>query len=286
MNRIILSHSVNPVIPLAGIPIRNYTNTYMATRLDHKCLLRASYRLTKCRDDTKSFVKESNNNILMYINSYLNIIFTELIGSCVDGTLSIECDLELPDIVLFVIGTTEVLFNILRPRRTEYDDYLQALAVLDNKFWFTEPTYITSLRCAYIYQGACVCRNVDEVVKLEALDADIKYIASVGCSSDICLELQSPFDNPSTLYILKLTSHVISRVAQDVLGTGFVSESTASHLNLLYSTETSIVLEALKQSLAINSLTPLKPVTDVTSIRFYMVTLKRGKEQSADQWKP
>lgn len=278
MSKIALAHTVNPVIPIAGIPIKSYVNTYIATKLNYKCRLRALYRLIKCQGDIETSIKNSKHSISTYINSYLNTIFAELLGSCVEGVLDIECDYKVPDIVLFVIGTTDALFNILKPKRIEYDDYLQALAVLDNKFWSIEPTYITSLRCAYVYQGTCICRNIQEIVKFKALNIDVEYVASINCSNNVCLELQSPFDNPSTLYILKLTSHVISRVAQDILSSGFVSGSTISHLNLLYSTETAMVLEALDQGLKLEFFSPPKPITDITSIKFYIITLKKNTE--------
>lgn len=275
MSRITLARTVNPVIPLAGVPIKNYINTYMATKLNLKCRLKALYRLTKCQRSAENSAKELNCDALMYINNYMNMLFAELLDLCIEGTLDIECDYEIPDIVLFVIGTTELLLNIIKPKRAEYDDYLQTLSVLDSKFWSIEPAYTTSLRCAYLYQGTCICRNIHELVKLEALDTDIKYVVSVKCSNNICLELKPPFDNQTILYVLKLTSHVISKIAQDMLGAGSISESTISHLNLLYSTETCIALETLGQNPSFGSFVLPKPVADITSIKFYTINLKK-----------
>lgn len=278
MNKIVLSHTVYPVIPLAGIPFKGYGNIFLAAKAPCKCYLRVFYRLTRCRGDKVSIIQVQNQKpvLLAHIDRYINVILTELFDMCAEGDLEIKCDCNVPDIAAFVVGTTDVLFNLLNVKRMEYEEYLKMLAMLDNRYWFIESPYIAALRCAYAYQGICVCRDIHEIVKLGSfLGIELKFLGELKCDNNVCLEITSPFDVTSTSYILKYTSHVVSRIAQDLVNKGFIAEATLKHLNLLYDIEARAVVEAYNNiDLKLKTLEPLKPVPDINSVKFYGIRLK------------
>lgn len=271
MSRITFVRNVNTVIPLIGIPLKNYINTYVATKVDSECTLRVSYRLTKCQKEVSQRYRLSNS-LDDYINGYLNSITMELLDMCIDGHIDIECRDKVPDIVMFVIGTTEVLLNTFKIKRIEYEDYLQTFGVLDSKFWGVEPSYIVSLRCAYMYRETCICRNIHDIVRLGPVNVVPRYVNEYSCGYSSCLELTSPFDNVATLYLTKLTSHVVSKVAQDLIERNCISRPTLKYLNLLHNVEARAMFEAVdvdSMPKDIDLLSVVKPVADIASIKLY-----------------
>ncbi|MEM2626743.1 MAG: hypothetical protein QW775_00615 [Ignisphaera sp.] len=283
MSKIVLSHTVYPVIPLAGIPFKGYGNIFLATKIPCKCYLRVFYKLTRCRGDKvqNTQVQNQKSVLLMHINRYINVILSELYDMCAEGDLEIKCDCYVPDIVAFVASTTDVLFNLFNVKRMEYEEYLKMLAVLDNKYWFIESPYIAVLRCAYAYQGVCICRDIHESVKLRSFpDIELKFLGELKCGNSMCLEITSPFDVTSTSYILKYTSHVISQIAQDLVNRSFIAEATLKHLSLLYDIETRTVVEVYNNmDLEMKKWESLKPVPDINSVKFYGIRLKSVKDR-------
>lgn len=274
MNRIVKSQIIKPVIPLIGLPLKGYGITFAASKISCRCTLRINYRFAQCRDSNpqKQLRKIDEHSLGFYINSYLNDLFFEILNVCLEGFSDIKCDCELPDIVLFAIATTEIIFNLFNVKKMEYDDYLKTLAVLDRKFWSIDPMYIASIRCAYAYQELCIVRDIHENVRLGSIDIKLGYIKKFECP-DLCLELVSPYDNLTTSLLLKYSSHVISKIAQDMTSKGFITSESLKYLKLLYDIETRIAFEILnnpKDSVIIDA-TPMKPIADIFSIKFYKI---------------
>lgn len=278
MGKIFLSRKIEPVVPIIGLPLKGYNNTYAVTGLNYSCSLKAVYSLAKYCKETSYSVYNQNNLITLYINSYMNNIAKELLDLCIDGYVEIVCPEKIPDIVLFIIATSEIFLNLFNIKRIDYEEYLHSFSTLDNRFWGIEPSYATCLRCSYLFKELCICRNVYDIVRLSPIYIDARYIGEAKCNRDLCLEIDTPFDNPSTLYILKYTSHVASKISQDIVDKNSISNSTIKHLSLLYSIEDRIVMEAFEDNIAksIKSLLA-KPVPDVSSIKFYDIVLKIDK---------
>ncbi|MEM1645117.1 MAG: hypothetical protein QXL96_04480 [Ignisphaera sp.] len=279
MNKIILSHTIHPVALLAGIPFKGYGNIFLATKTLYRCYLRVFYKLTRCRENKNlgHQLHDQESVLITHVNRYINMILLELSDTCVEGYLEIKCDYSTPDIVAFVATTTDILFNLFKVKRVNYDEYLKMLAILDSKYWSMESSYIATLRCAYVYQETCVCRDIHECVRLGSMDIELKFMGGLDCGNNICLEITSPFDITSTSYILKYTSHVVSRVAQDLVNRGSITETTLRHLNLLYDIETRTIVETYNNmNLGLKTLEPLKPIPDINSIKFYNVRFKIG----------
>uniref|UniRef100_A0A7C2VHF5 Uncharacterized protein n=1 Tax=Ignisphaera aggregans TaxID=334771 RepID=A0A7C2VHF5_9CREN len=276
MNRIVLTRSISPVIPIIGIPLKGFNNIFIATKTNCGCFLRASYRMVRCSRTSNRQIEDKAKDVTFYIGNYLNTMLSDLADLCVEGYSSIECDCPVPDIVAFVMGSTEVMINMLRVKRIEYEDYLKVFAALDGKFWQVEPSYIAALRCAYMFQEACICRDVDDIVRLGNIQAAINPIGEIPCStSNTCLEVHSPFDTPTTSYILKFTSHVASLVAQDIVNDKRISEQTLKHLHLLYGIETTLVLETHNATdLELGNMLRLKPIADISSVRLYTIEIQ------------
>lgn len=269
--------TVNVVLPLVGIPLKNYNNTYVSTKINHKCTLKAFYRLTKCQKGS-SYVSNSNLSLHTYIENYINNVVSEILDMCIEGSIDIECEYKIPELIKFVIATTEILFNMFNVKRIEYDEYLRTLSILDNRFWGVEPSYITSLRCAYIYERTCICRNIHDVVKFDPIAIDVEFVDEFNCrNSDSCLELESPFDNVTTIYLLKFTTHIVAKIAQDLLDRGSISRHTINHLNLLHDIETRTVVEAFNRNISLKyrDSHTIKPVIDIASIKFYSLEIDK-----------
>jgi len=192
-----------------------------------------------------------------------------------NGELSIECPLKVPDIVLFVIGTTELLLNTFKARKLEYKDYQHIFAALDRKFWSIENVYLYSLRCAYLNRATCICRDIYDVVNFEPVDTYLELVYENKCLRDLCLELENPYDNVTTAYILKFVTHVVSKMAQDLNTFNYISKSIEKYLKLLYDIETRIVLENAKEDVSINLFNIfVKPIADISTIKLYKLRLR------------
>ncbi len=276
MNRASFVRRVRTVVPLIGIPIKGCRNTYVSTIINHECIMRASYRFVRCSIKAlDNGEKVHQGSVTNYINEYMNMILSELLDMCMNGELSIECPLKVPDIVLFVIGTTELLLNTFKARKLEYKDYQHIFAALDRKFWSIENVYLYSLRCAYLNRATCICRDIYDVVNFEPVDTYLELVYENKCLRDLCLELENPYDNVTTAYILKFVTHVVSKMAQDLNTFNYISKSIEKYLKLLYDIETRIVLENAKEDVSINLFNIfVKPIADISTIKLYKLRLR------------
>jgi hypothetical protein len=277
MNRVIKSQTVKPAIPLIGLPLKDYGGIFVATRAPCRCILRIDYRLTRCRNSKpqEELKRLDTQYLSLYVNQYLNNIFLELFDLCIDSSSDIKCECFLPDIIRFIIITTETVFGAFNVKKVEYEDYLKTLAILDNKFWSINPTYTLSLRCAYVYQGLCIVRDVYESIKLSAIDIDLDFVKDIRCTK-LCLELSSPYDSLSTSLLLKFSSHVVSKIAQDITSKGFITKETLKYLRLLYDIETGTVFEILsidKDEILGARGSFIKPIADIASVKFYKLRI-------------
>uniref|UniRef100_A0A7J3MYX6 Uncharacterized protein n=1 Tax=Ignisphaera aggregans TaxID=334771 RepID=A0A7J3MYX6_9CREN len=278
MNRASFVRRVRTVVPLIGIPIKGCRNTYVSTIINHECIMRASYRFVRCSIKAlDNGEKVHQGSVTNYINEYMNMILSELLDMCMNGELSIECPFKVPDIVLFVIGTTELLLNTFKTRKLEYKDYQHIFAALDRKFWSIdiENAYLYSLRCAYMNKATCVCRDVYDVINFEPVDIDLEFIYENKCHRDLCLELENPYDNVTTTYMLKFVTHVVSKMVQDLNSFNYVSKSIEKYLKLLYDIEVRTALENIEGNATINLFNIfVKPVADISTIKIYKLRLK------------
>lgn len=278
MSKTSFVHRVPIVIPLIGISLKNYGNIYLSTISNQECSMKIFYKLINCAKTSENkYIKPDQKNVNSYIISYVNRALIELLDMCLDGEITIECSVNVPDITIFVIGTTEIFLNLFKLRKIEYKDVQHIFAALDKNFWSIENPYIFSLRCAYLNKATCICKDVYDIVKFDAIDVSIELIDEFKCRKNLCLELDNPFDNITTFYMIKFATHVVSKVAQDLNSSRSLFKSVERYLKLLYDIEMRIVLENIENneaSILTSSNVLIKPIPDISSIKLYKLNIK------------
>lgn len=274
MNKHLLKRNTSPAIPVLGLPIKGYSNTFIAAKTFVECRLDASYRLIKCGKQTHRGLN-GINQLESHIKDYVSRITSELLDLCIDGSVELKCSDKIPDISLFVMGTTELLLDIFDIRRVDYLEYLKTFAILDQRFWGINPSYIASIRCSYLFEEGCISRDLDEIVRVKPLRVGLVYVDERPCTNSVCMELTPPFDNISTLHIIKLTSHIAAKIVRDLVERGLLSDETLRLLRLLYDIEFRTVVESLGEPPQFKSpiYAPVKPIPDTSSMKFYLLKL-------------
>ncbi len=268
MLKSIINEKTHVPIVLIGLPIEEFYTSIVSTISTNLCDIRISIKPSdRCNENI------NYNDIENIVFSYINLFFTEMGMSCIDGKIEIRCLRKAPEVSLFAMITMEVLKNILELKRIDYREILRTLSLFDEKLFKGASTYIRSLRCSYLYKSLCISKGFDEDIIFKYRPIEVDIVTEVGCLRIPCLCIRYSFDKYLMNYILKLFLYVISKLSSNLKEFKDIESETKDMIRLVYSIENVFVSYITNTKIDINTLYFIKPITNFNSISFYSTRL-------------
>ncbi len=277
-SRIVLFREVQVPFPVIGIPLVNYFNTYIAVLSKLKCIIKARLSLRRhCSEQfNKNGVIQGFSDLKRYVLNKFNIILWNIERKCIEGDIEIQCDNELPLLIILPVLDCEISKKILAIDTINYTHIFNVLTNLDVEMLNIDPGYLRALRCSYFFKTLCISRGYEDIVHNIDLILDIEDIHRYGCNSKMCIHVGNPYDNYSLSLLYKLATHVVSQFVQRIVNSSSPILNVKNMVRLIYIIESEIVRNSLgmKIDYPINDEMNLyKTVVDLNQVILYRVRL-------------
>lgn len=277
-NKIILFREIQIPFPIIGIPLANHFNTYIAALSNLKCIIKTRLSLRRhCNEGfSRDNIIQGFSDLKKYILNKFNIILWNIERKCIEGDVEIQCDKEVPLLMVLPVLDCEISKKILAINTTNYNHVFDVLTNLDVEMLDIDPGYLRALRCSYFFKTLCISRGYNDVVHNLDLVLEIEDVYRYECNSKMCINVGNPYDNYSLSLLYKLVTHTISQFIQSIVSNNLLISNVRNIIRLIYIVESEIVRNSLglKIDYPINDVNNLyKTVVDLNQVILYRVKL-------------
>lgn len=278
MDKIVVFREVQIPLPVIGIPLTNYFNTYIAALSNLRCIISARLIVKKHCD--RSFDEDDemckSGDVEEHILKRFNTILWSVERKCIEGDVEVHCDNELPLLTVLSVLDCELSKKILMMDTSNYVHVFNALANLDAKLLNIDPGYLRALRCSYLFRAPCVSRGYEDVVHNVALVLNVERINKYDCNQKLCVHITNPYDSYSLSLFYKLVTHVISQLLENIIQGRGLDQNVKNMIRLVHVIESEIVRDSLgiKVDYPMNDEMNLyKSVVDLNQVVLYRMRL-------------
>ncbi|MEM2698933.1 MAG: hypothetical protein QXF17_06430 [Ignisphaera sp.] len=275
MDKVVLFKEVRIPFPLIGIPIVNHFNTYVSALTNSKCVIRTRLSLRRrCNDENGDTIHELDD-LRKYILNRFNTVLGNIGKECIEGDLDVQCDNDLPLILVLPVLECEISRKLLMIGGASYTHILNIFSNLDTEMLNVDPGYLRSLRCSYLFKAMCISRGYEDIVHNVDLALSIENVNRYKCDSKTCTYISNPYDNYLLSLLYKLTTHTISQFIHSLVNNGTVEPWLRNMIRLVYIIESEIIRNSLgiKMNYPIDEANLYKVIADLNQVVIYRITL-------------